>query len=238
VEAAMETLGITLFRVVAGMGVLLIIMLVIGRRQLGEFSSFDFLTSITIGSVAGALIVDHQIDLISSLIALLTVGGMQLLFGWISIKNRPVNKKLNFKPLIMVENGQIIKESLRKVQMPVETLLQLLRERDVFDITTLELAVLEPHGRLSVLKKAEHMPLTPYQVNFNVNPNSILVPVILEGKLQADALTNIGFSQQQIEEFRRQHHNTIHNVFIAFMDSNKRLHIIHNDTREHNVFLH
>lgn len=234
----METLGITLFRVVVGMGVLLVIMLAIGRRQLGELSSFDFLTSITIGAVAGALIVDHRIELASALIALLALGGMQLFFGWLSIKIRPVNHKLNFKPLVMVQNGQIIKESLRKVHMPVETLLQLLREKDVFDITIVELAVLEPHGRLSVLKKAEHLPLTPCQVNFNVTPNSVLIPVILEGKLQERVLADMGFSPQQIEEFRSQHVNTIDNVFIAFMDQDKRLHVIHDDARECNVFLH
>ena len=122
--------------------------------------------------------------------------------------------------------------------MSVEILLQLLRERDVFDITTVELAVLEPHGRVSVLKKAEHMPLTPSQVNFNVSSNSILVPVILEGKLQEAALTKMGLSAQQIEEFRRLHQDTIHNVFIAFMDQNKQLHVIHDDVREQGVFLH
>ena len=234
----METLGITLFRVVAGMGVLFILMLATGRRQLGEFSSFDFITSLTIGAVAGSLIVDHQTELVSSLIALVALGGLQLLFGWLSIKIRPVNYKLNFKPLLLVENGQIIKKNLRRVHMPVEILLQLLRERDVFDITTVELAVLEPHGRVSVLKKAEHMPLTPSQVNFSVSPNSILVPVILEGKLQEVALAKMGLSAQQIEEFRRLHQDTIHNVFIAFMDQNKQLHVIHDDVREQSAFLH
>lgn len=234
----METLGITLFRVVAGMGVLFIMMLVTGRRQLGEFSSFDFITSLTIGAVAGSLIVDHQTELVSSLIALVALGGLQLFFGWLSIKIRPINYKLNFKPLLLVENGQIIKKNLRRVHMPVEILLQLLRERDVFDITTVELAVLEPHGRVSVLIKAEHMPLTPGQVNFSVSPNNILVPVILEGKLQEAALAKMGLSAQQIEEFRRLHQDTIHNVFIAFMDQNKQLHVIHDDVREQGVFLH
>lgn len=234
----METLGVTLFRVVAGMGILFIIMLAIGRRQLREFSSFDFLTSLTIGAVAGALIVNHGIELVSTLIALLALGGMQLLFGWLSIKIRPLNHKLNFKPLLLVENGMIIKENLRKVHMPVETLLQLLREKGVFDITIVELAILEPHGKLSVLKKAEHMPITPSQVNFSVTPNSILVPVILEGKLQKPALTEMGFSERQIEEFRKQHQDSIHNVFIAFMDQNKRLHVINDDAQEQGVFLH
>lgn len=234
----METLGITLFRVVAGMGVLFIMMLATGRRQLGEFSSFDFITSLTIGAVAGSLIVDHQTELVSSLIALVALGSLQLFFGWLSIKIRPINYKLNFKPLLLVENGQIIKKNLRRVHMPVEILLQLLRERDVFDITTVELAVLEPHGRVSVLKKAEHMPLTPSQVNFSVSSNSILVPVILEGKLQEAALAQMGLSAQQIEEFRRLHRDTIHNVFIAFMDQNKQLHVIHDDVREQGVFLH
>lgn len=234
----METLGITLFRVVVGMGVLLILMLTTGLRQVSEFSSFDFLILITIGAVAGALIVDPRIDLVSSLVALLALGIMQLIYGWISIKIRPINHKLNVAPLLLVNNGQIIKENLRKVRMPVETLLQLLREKDVFDITIVEVAVLEPHGRLSVLKKAEHLPLTPRQVNFSVTPNSILVPVILEGELQETALAEIGFSKAQIEEFRRQHQDGIQNVFIAFMDQNKRLHVVNEETRGSSVFMH
>lgn len=234
----METLGITMFRVVAGMGVLLVIMLATGLRPVSEFSSFDFLISITIGAVAGALIVDPRLELVSSLVALLALGGMQLFFGWLNIKIRPVNRKLNFTPLLLVNNGQIIKENLRKVRMPVETLLQLLREKDVFDITMVELAVLEPYGRLSVLKKAEHLPLTPSQVNFSVNPNSILVPVILEGELQEEALSEMGLSQAQIEEFRRQHQAGIQNIFIAFMDQNKRLHIVNEDARGSSALLH
>ena len=234
----METLGITLFRVVAGIGILFVIMLAVGRRQLGEFSSFDFLTSITIGAVAGTLIVDHRIELANALIALLALGGMQILFGWLSIKVRAFNRRVNFKPLTLVQNGQIIKANLRKVHMPVETLLQLLREKDVFDITIVELAVLEPHGKISVLKRAEHLPLTPSQVHFSVSPNSILVPVILEGRLQERTLTEMGFSPQQIKEFRQQHQDSIHNVFIAFMDQNKQLHVIHEETREQGVFLH
>lgn len=234
----MENLGITLFRVVAGMGALFIIMLATGRRQLGEFSSFDFVTSLTIGAVAGALIVDYRIELVNGLIALLALASLQQLFGWLSIKIRPFNYKVNFKPLLLVDNGQIIKKNLRKVHMPVETLLQLLREKDVFDITTVEIAVLEPHGRLSVLKKAEDLPLTPKQVNFSVSPNNILVPVILEGKLQENALTEMGFSTRQIDDFRRQHQDCIHNVFIAFMDQNKQLHVITDDARGHGVFLH
>ncbi|MBP2637645.1 MAG: hypothetical protein H6Q72_3552 [Firmicutes bacterium] len=234
----METLGITLFRVVAGMGVLLILMLTTGLRPVSEFSSFDFLISITIGAVAGALIVDPRIELVSSLVALLALGVMQVLFSWLSIKIRPVNHKLNFTPLLLVNNGQIIKENLRKVRMPVETLLHLLRERDVFDITIVELAILEPHGKLSVLKKAEHLPLTPGQVNFNVTPNSILVPVILEGELQEAALAEMGFSKAQIEEFRCQHQDGIQNVFIAFMDQNKRLHVVNEETRGSGVYMH
>lgn len=234
----METLGITLFRVVAGMGVLLVIMLTTGLRPVSEFSSFDFLISITIGAVAGALIVDQRLELVSSLFALLVLGILQLFFGWLSIKIRPVNRKLNFTPRVLVENGRIIKENLRKVRMPVETLLQLLRERDVFDVTVVELAILEPHGRLSVLKKAEHLPLTPSQVNFTVTPNSILVPVILEGELQETALAGMGLSKEQIEEFRRQHQEGIQNVFIAFMDQDKRLHVVKEDAQGPGVFLH
>ncbi len=234
----MDTLGITLFRVVVSMMMLLVVMLAIGHRSMGEMSPFDFIISITIGAVAGALIIDQRIEILTGLAALFVLGMMQIIVDWLVIKFRALNYQLNLKPVVMVEKGQILKKNLRKARMPVESLLQLLREKDVFDVTMVELAILEPHGKLSVLKKAEHAPITPDQVNINVPPNSILIPVILEGKLQEDTLQGMGFSSQQIEEFRKQHEDKIHEVFIAFMDQNKRVHIIANNVKEQGIFLH
>ncbi|MDR3563006.1 MAG: DUF421 domain-containing protein [Negativicutes bacterium] len=234
----MEQLGVIGFKVVAVMAVLLIVWLAMGSRQLGDLSPFDFIVSITAGTVAGAGIADPRIGLAETIVALILLAGLQIILSWISLKFRVVHNKLNYNPTVLVENGQIIKANLKAVRLTAEMLLQLLREKDVFDVTEVELAVLEPHGKLSVLRKAEFLPLTARQMNVSVAPNKILTPVILEGHLQDAVLRKMGFSQRQIVELEEKCGADLQNIFIAFMDKDRQLYIVNEDARDSGAFLH
>lgn len=234
----MENLGGTVFHAIAGMLALLFIWLVMGNRQIGEFTSFDFLVSITAGAILGAGIADPRIELSRTLVVLIILALVQVVISWLTLKFRKVQRKLSYQPVVLVENGQIIKANLRKAKMTVEMLLGLLRDRGCFDITEVELAILEPHGQVSVLKKAEFQPVTPRHLNLSVPPNRVMVPVILEGDLQESVLARLGLSLQDIDNFRRQHKDKIDGVFVAFMDQDHRLYIMPADVREKNVFLH
>lgn len=232
----MENLGTIFFRIIASVGVMLIIWLRIGQRQVGELSPADLIITIMVGSVAGTAIADPKVDLGGTLITIALLTIIQVILQWAFIKYRFICKKVNYDPLVMIENGQIIKDNLRKARLPVETLLHLLRDRDVFDITEVELAILEPSGKLSVLKKAECQPVTPEQLQLEVKPNRILVPVIVEGELQDQVLSGLGFSQEQIEQFRRDYGDQLDNVFVACMDRERNVHVIRENVRETGVF--
>lgn len=234
----METLGVTVFHLVATMTVLLGIWLLMGKRQLGELSPLDFIISVVMGTVAGAGVIDPRIDLVSVIVSITLLGLIQIAVSWLSLKNRKLQYKVNFEPTVMVENGIIIKENLKKARLPLETLLQLLREKGVFDIKELELAILEPQGKLSVLKKPEYQPLKPHQVNITADSNQILTPVILEGELQTKTLKKMGFSDSQIEEFYSLHGDKLHHVFVAFMDKNRKLYVVNDNAKENGIFLH
>ena len=232
----METLGNTAFHAVAAMGAMLLIWLLMGKRQLAEFSPLDFAVSITAGTVAGAGIADPRIELNRTIAALVILGLLQLTVSWLGIKFRLVYKTVNHKPTVLVENGNIIKANLAKVRMPVVVLLQLLREKGVFDIMEVETAIFEPQGHLSVLKKAQYLPITPQQLALSVEPNRILIPVILEGELQISLLKKLGFSADEIDSFRNQHQNTIGDVFVAFMDNKHRLYVTTDNVQESGLF--
>jgi uncharacterized membrane protein YcaP (DUF421 family) len=234
----MEQLGVIAFKVLAIMAVLLAVWLAMGKRQLGDFTPFDFAVSITAGTVAGAGIADPRIGLGETIISLILLGILQIALSWLSLKYRALHNRLQHEPSVLVENGQIIKTNLRQVRLTVEMLLQLLREKDVFDITEVELAVLEPHGKLSVLKKAEFLPLSASRMNVTVAPNKILIPVILEGQLQDKVLKKMGFSSEQIIELKQQYHADLHEVFVAFMDKDQQLTIIKEEVQESGKFLH
>lgn len=234
----MDNLGTLAFTVVATMAVLVAVWLVAGKRQMADMTPLDFALSITAGTVAGASIADPRIGLGHALVALVLLGLVQVAVSWVSMKHRWVFKRLNYAPAVVVEDGQIIKANLRGARLTAEMLLQLLREKEVFDITEVELAVLEPTGRLSVLKKAEFLPLTASRLGRQVAPNRVLVPVVLEGELQEATLAKLGFTAAQVEAFRERYGARLDDVFVAFMDKQGQMHVVREDVAENGSFLH
>lgn len=234
----MENLGTIAFSVVATMAVLVAVLLVAGKRQMADLTPVDFALSITAGTVAGAGIADPRLGLGNTLTALALLGLTQIVYSWASLKHRGVYTRLNYAPTVVVEDGQIIKANLRGARLTAEMLLQLLRGKDVFDITEVELAILEPTGKLSVLKKAEYLPLTASRLGQQVAPNRVLVPVILEGELQEKTLAKLGFSAAQVEAFRSRYGERLGDVFVAFMDREGQMHVVREDVAENGSFLH
>ncbi|MDL2280252.1 DUF421 domain-containing protein [Selenomonadales bacterium OttesenSCG-928-I06] len=232
----MEFITTTLIKVFITVMTLMAIVLFTGYRRLGDLTPFDFVISVTMGAVAGSLIIEPNVGISNALIAIFTLGFLKMLISWLSIKSRFLNNQMNFKPIVVIENGLIIKKNLAKVRLPLESLLQMLREKGIFDVTCVELAVLESMGNLSVLKKAEHQAITPQDLNVISLPNTILTPVIFEGKLRENALQKLGFSQEEIAEFKEKNKEKLKEIFIAFLDQNNKFHIINEDIEEQGLF--
>ena len=233
----MESLGGIAFLTIGAMTGIMFVLCITGKRHMRDLNPVDFAVSITAGTVAGAGIADSRIDLSRTIIALILLGLLRLLVSWLNIKFRCIQNRIHPKPLTLVENGQIIKNNLAKVRMTVEILLQLLRDKGIFDISEVEVAIFESQGTLSVLNKSEYLPVTPKQLKLPTEPNRILIPVILEGKLQIELLKRMGFSAYEIERFRSQYKDRIDDVFIAFIDRQHRIHIVYDDTREQEIFV-
>lgn len=234
----MDSVGAILFRVIATMTILLLIWWISGQRRLSELRPFGFVTLVVGATIGGTVIADPNIELGAALIALAVLGIIQVCVDWLLIKNRSIYATVNHKPTIVIQDGQIIKESLSKLRISVETLLQLLRQNSVFNINEVDIAIVEPLGGLSILKKPEYQPLTPNQLKMAVDANKILIPVILEGQLQEQALLGLGFSVDQIAAFRQQFETELHKVFVAFMDQEHNLHVVHHDACCDDLFLH
>lgn len=234
----MDSVGAILFRVIATMTILLFIWWIGGQRRLSELRPFGLVTLVVGATIAGTVIANPNIELGAALIALTVLGIIQVCFDWLLIKNRNIYAAVNHKPTVVIQDGQIIKEGLSKLRISVETLLQLLRQNNVFNINEVDIAIVEPLGGLSILKKPEYQPLTPSQLKMPVEANRILIPVIIEGQLQEQALQGLGFSVAQIAAFRQQNEAELHKVFVAFMDQEHHLHVVHHDASSDDLFLH
>lgn len=221
----MAYLNITL-RVISIMALALFLTLITGRRKIGELPVFDFLVVITIGQIIGADIADPQIPHLPTAYALILVLGIHYLYTFIILKNRKVGKIVTFEPVVVIENGQFVKSGMKKTKFTLDNILMMLREKEVFDPSEVEFAIIESNGNLSVLKKAQKLPLTPYDIKLNTNYRGLSVPLIVEGSIYDENLDKMNLDRNWLmSQLKASKINSADDVFYASINTEGKLYI-------------
>ncbi|MDR5658857.1 DUF421 domain-containing protein [Serpentinicella sp. ANB-PHB4] len=209
----MEYLKIT-FRVVTIMALLLFLVMVTGRRKIGELPVFDFLTIIIVGNVVGADIADPEIPHMPTAYAIVLLIGLQYLLSHFTVKNRSFGKKVTFEPVIIIQNGQFIKQNMKKVRYSIENILMFLREKGVFDIQDVEYAIVEDSGNISVMKKPEAQSLTPNDMNIVTKYKGLKIPLVVDGEVYEDNLQKLNLDKKWLQQQLKL--NNVNNLDDAF----------------------
>ena len=222
----MMTYVILTGRIVTIMLLFLVMTLLTGRRKIGEIPVFDFLVVITLASVVGADIADPEIKHLPTAYAVVLIILIQYLYGALIIKNRKLGKLLTFEPVVVIENGQFVKSSLRGLKYSVDTILTMLREKGVFDLNEVEFAVMESTGQLSVLKKSQYQPITAREKKLNTDYKGLSIPLIVEGEVYLENLLKLNLSKEWLsEQLEKSNIDSEKNVFYAAINSEGQLYI-------------
>ncbi|AKL95127.1 hypothetical membrane protein UPF0702 [Clostridium aceticum] len=195
----MEYVKLT-FRIFSIMGLLLILVLLTGRRKIGELPVFDFLTIIILGNVVGADIADPKIPHMPTAYAIALLIAIQYVISHFTIKNRKFGSTVTFEPMVIIQNGQFIKSNMKKVRYSIENVLMFLREKGIFDITEVEFAIVEDSGNISVMKKPEFQPLTPNDMKITTKYKGLTLPLIVDGVVYEDNLKKINLDKAWLQE--------------------------------------
>lgn len=133
--------------------VLLLYTRLLGKKQMSHLTFFNYITGITIGSIAANMVMLDTRSFYKELTSLTIWCLLTELVSWIALKSPKLRKSLDGKPTIVIKDGIIDKKALGSLRLNTDDLTMLLREKDIFNIAEVNYAILEPHGRLSVLKK-------------------------------------------------------------------------------------
>ncbi|ACL19978.1 DUF421 domain-containing protein [Desulfitobacterium hafniense] len=171
-------------RIISVMALFLFLVLKTGRRKIAELPVYDFLSIIVLGSVIGADIAEPNIPHLPVLFAVVLIIALQYLVSSLLINNKKIARKITFGPTVIIQNGQFIKANMKRLKYSIETVLMLLREKDIFDLNEVEYAIVEGSGSISVLKKPQYLPLTPSDMKLKPGAKGLPLPLIIDGKVQ------------------------------------------------------
>ncbi|SDK24340.1 DUF421 domain-containing protein [Natronincola ferrireducens] len=195
----MEYLNLT-FRIFSIMTLLLILILVTGRRKIGELPVFDFLTIIILGNVVGADIADPKVPHLPTAYAIVLLISIQYLISHFTVKSRRFGKKVTFEPIVIIQNGRFIKSNMEKLRYSIENVLMFLREKGIFDINQVEFAIVEDSGNISVMKKSQFQPLTPDDMKVDTKYKGLTMPLIVDGKVYEDNLQKLNLNKAWLKQ--------------------------------------
>jgi len=138
----------------------LVMVRLLGKRALGELGPFDFVVMTGVGHTVVSIALDKSIPFYEGLIILSTLAGLEYIMSYLSLKNQTLSNIITGKPVVLIDNGRIIKENLAREKFNVDDLLQELRKQGIRDIDEVEKGVLESCGGFSVIIKEDDEPVS------------------------------------------------------------------------------
>jgi uncharacterized membrane protein YcaP (DUF421 family) len=154
-----------------GMYFLALLMIrVLGKRALGELGPFDFVVMTGVGHMVVSIALDKSIPFYEGIVILATLAVLEFLVGFASLKNQGLSNLITGKPVVLIENGKILKKNLAREKFNVDDLLQELRQRGIRDIDDVERGILESSGGFSVILRQEKESVTRQDLGISQLP--------------------------------------------------------------------
>ncbi|WP_018131457.1 DUF421 domain-containing protein [Effusibacillus pohliae] len=197
----------------------------VGKRQISQLSFFEYVVGITVGSIAGVIATDIDGPLIYGLIALTIYGLFPVLTGWLALKSKTLRNIFYGNSTVLIKNGKIMEDNLKKARMTAEDLIAQLRLKNAFKAADVEFAAMEPNGSVSVLLKSKNQPLTPKHFGLAVAPVTEPQTVIIDGEIMDEPLATIGLNRQWLKAELEKIGVALENVFLGQVDENGQLYV-------------
>ena len=201
-------------------GVLFLVAKFIGHKQIAQLDLFDYITGITIGSIAAEMATELE-EPWKPLTAMAIYGGITLLLSVVSNKIPRSRKYLNGTPTILMDHGKLYRENLKKARLDLSEFMVMCRQQGYFDLTSIQTAVFEYNGKLTILPVSSQRPATPNDMNLAPEQELLFTELIMDGRILEDNLKRMGLDMTWLDkQLKERHVHSPKDVFLAVCDRN------------------
>lgn len=224
----MEILQITLTALLSVVS-LFIIAKILGHKQMSQLDFFDYITGITIGSIAAELATELEQPM-KPLIAMIVYGIVTFFIGILTNKFPTTRKFFNGTPSIIMNNGKIYRRNMKKAKLDLSDFMVMCRQEGYFNLNDIQTAIFEYNGRLTILPKSTKRPVTPADTGMMPKQEHILTEVIMDGKILTENLKRMNLTTRWLEsQLKVQGYHDTKNIILCICDENNNLTIYEND---------
>ena len=205
--------------------VLFVMTKILGKRQVSQLSMFEYITGITIGSLAAYISLDLDANWYLGIIAMGVWVGVSLGIEYLQLKSKTARDITDGKGRIMIKGGKILEDNLKKERVSADELMEQLRKKNVFQVADVEFAIMEPSGDVNVLLKRENQPITPKHLGIKVGSEQEAQAVIQDGVPMDEPLAIRGYNREWLNTELEKMGVAIENVYLGQVDSYGQLYV-------------
>ncbi len=223
----MEVINVVLTAILSATA-LFIIAKIMGHKQMSQLDFFDYITGITIGSIAAELATELEKPW-KPLIAMVVYGTVTFILSRLTSKFPKTRKFINGTPTIIMDNGKLYRSNMKKAKLDLSEFMVMCRQEGYFNLSDIQTAIFEFNGRLTILPVSTKRPINPEDMNLSPQPEYICTEVIMDGRILEENLKRKGLDlkwlQKQLEE---QGYDNEKQISLGVCDDNNKLTLFEN----------
>jgi len=217
---------ITLIRAVIIYLLIMCMVRLMGKRQIGELQPSELIITILLSELVAIPMQDNNLPLFNSIIPVLVLVSIEIIISVISMKSRRFRSVMQGNSVVVIRDGVIDQNEVRQLRFTVDDLLSSLRQKDVFDLSQVQYAILETNGKLSVLLKPEYQTATPRVLDLQVQNEGMPYLVISDGRIIGDSLKESKLSLKRLKAILKAQRVEQKDVFILTVDQNENVTLV------------
>ncbi len=196
---------------------------IMGHKQMSQLDFFDYITGITIGSIAAELATEIEKPW-EPLIAIVVYCFSTMLLGILTSKFPKTRKYINGTPTILMNNGKLYRANMKKAKLDLSEFMVLCRQEGYFNLNDIQTAIFEFNGRLTVLPKSTKRPINPEDMNLQPQSESISTEIIMDGRILEENLKRMGLDRVWLQkQMNEQGYKNEKEIFLGICDDGNKL---------------
>ena len=205
-------------------GLVVLVMRLMGKRQIGQLQPFEFVVAIMIADLASVPMQNRDLPLSTGIIPILTLLVVQVSLAFLNLRSPKMRRVICGSPSILIENGHLRRQELARLRINTDDLLEQLRAKNYANLEDVEYAILETNGQLSVIPKSQRRPVNPADLQLPTQYEGLPLNLIVDGRIVRESLAVAGLDENWLHvQLNRHGLAGPEDVFLASLDTEGHL---------------
>lgn len=206
--------------------VIIIAVRLMGKRQVGELKPHELVITILISAIAVIPLEENSMPLANCLVPIMLFVSLEIIMSVISMKSLWFRNLLQGRPIFIIRQGKLDQKKLKQLRLTMDDVVDALRQKDIFDISQVEDAVIETNGSISVLPKAEYQPITASDLSLSVKEKGMPVAIVIDGKPVNEYFNEYKLKDSEIELVLQTVNRNVEKIMLLTIDDDGNTYLI------------